>query len=110
MELNAERTDGAVGSVSAKEMKDLAVTRVDQALLGKVAGVQVRPSTGEPGAAPQIRIRGIGSISAGATPLYVVDGFPTDNIQTLNPNDIESLDVLKMLLQPLYMVRVALTV
>jgi len=86
---------GAVGSVSGKEMKDLAVTRVDQALLGKVAGVQVRPSTGEPGAAPQIRIRGIGSISAGATPLYVVDGFPTDNIQTLNPNDIESLDVLK---------------
>ncbi|MBA4140661.1 MAG: SusC/RagA family TonB-linked outer membrane protein, partial [Segetibacter sp.] len=86
---------GAVGSVSGKELKDLAVTRVDQALLGKVAGVQVRPSTGEPGAAPQIRIRGIGSISAGATPLYVVDGFPTDNIQTLNPNDIESLDVLK---------------
>ncbi|MGI8635154.1 MAG: SusC/RagA family TonB-linked outer membrane protein, partial [Segetibacter sp.] len=71
------------------------VTRVDQALLGKVAGVQVRPSTGEPGAAPPIRIRGIGSISAGGTPLYVVDGFPTDNIQTLNPNDIETIDVLK---------------
>ncbi len=86
---------GAIGSVSAKEMKDLAVTRVDQALLGKVAGVQVRPSTGEPGAAPQIRIRGIGSISAGATPLYVVDGFPTDNIQSLSPNDIETIDVLK---------------
>ncbi|MGI8638017.1 MAG: carboxypeptidase regulatory-like domain-containing protein, partial [Segetibacter sp.] len=55
---------GAVGSVSSKDIKDLAVTRVDQALLGKAAGVQVKPSTGEPGAAPQIRIRGIGSISA----------------------------------------------
>ncbi|MEJ7767412.1 MAG: TonB-dependent receptor [Chitinophagaceae bacterium] len=86
---------GAVGSVGSKEIKDLAVTRIDQALLGKVAGVQVKPSTGEPGAAPQIRIRGIGSISAGGTPLYVVDGFPTDNIQTLNPNDIETMDVLK---------------
>ena len=86
---------GAVGSVGSKEIKDLAVTRLDQALLGKVAGVQVKPSTGEPGAAPQIRVRGIGSISAGGTPLYVVDGFPTDNIQTLNPNDIETMDVLK---------------
>ncbi|HZG23257.1 MAG TPA: TonB-dependent receptor [Chitinophagaceae bacterium] len=86
---------GAVGSVGSKEIKDLAVTRIDQALLGKVAGVQVKPSTGEPGAAPQIRVRGIGSISAGGTPLYVVDGFPTDNIQSLNPNDIETMDVLK---------------
>lgn len=92
-----ERKDltGAVGSVNNKEIKDLAVTRVDQALLGKVAGVQVKPVSGEPGAAPQIRIRGIGSISAGGDPLYVVDGFPVASIQTLNPNDIESIDVLK---------------
>jgi TonB-dependent SusC/RagA subfamily outer membrane receptor len=86
---------GAVGSVGSAEIKDLAVTRVDQALLGKVAGVQVKAVSGAPGAAPQIRIRGIGSISAGSGPLFVVDGFPTDNIQTLNPNDIESLDILK---------------
>lgn len=86
---------GAVGSVDAKDIKDLAVTRVDQALLGKAAGVQVKPSTGEPGAAPQIRIRGIGSISAGSGPLYVVDGFPTSSIETLNPNDIQSIDILK---------------
>ncbi len=88
---------GAVASVDNKEIKDLAVTRLDQALLGKVAGVQVKPVSGEPGAAPQIRIRGIGSISAGGDPLYVVDGFPMDNvnIQTINPNDIESLDILK---------------
>ena len=86
---------GSVASVGTKEIKDLAVTRVDQALLGKVAGVQVKPVSGEPGASPQIRIRGIGSISAGAGPLYVVDGFPTTNIETLNPNDIETLDILK---------------
>lgn len=86
---------GSVGSLGSAEIKDLAVTRVDQALLGKIAGVQVKPVSGEPGAPPQIRIRGIGSISAGAGPLYVVDGFPTDNILTLNPNDIESMDVLK---------------
>jgi TonB-linked SusC/RagA family outer membrane protein len=93
----AKRKDltGSVGSVESKEIKDLAVTRVEQALSGRVAGVQVKLADGQPGSSPQIRIRGIGSISAGGDPLYVVDGFPTDNIQTLNPNDIESLDILK---------------
>ena len=86
---------GSVASINAGQIKDLAVGRVDQALLGKMAGVQVKPVSGEPGVSPQIRIRGIGSISAGAGPLYVVDGFPTGNIETLNPNDIESMDVLK---------------
>lgn len=86
---------GSVGTVDNKEIKDLGVTRFDQALAGRVAGVQVKAVTGEPGAAPQIRIRGIGSISAGAGPLYVIDGFPTDNIQSLNPNDIASMDILK---------------
>ncbi|REA63680.1 SusC/RagA family TonB-linked outer membrane protein [Dyadobacter luteus] len=86
---------GSIGSLDAKEIKDLGVARVDQALLGKVAGVQVLPVSGAPGADPQIRIRGIGSISAGSQPLYVVDGFPTDNIQTINPSDIESMDILK---------------
>ncbi|MFC5411928.1 SusC/RagA family TonB-linked outer membrane protein [Larkinella bovis] len=86
---------GSVGSVDNKAIKDLGVTRIDQALAGRVAGVQVKTTTGEPGAAPQIRVRGIGSISAGSGPLYVVDGFPTDNIQSLNPNDIASMDILK---------------
>ena len=86
---------GAVSSVNNKSIKELATTRVNQALLGKVAGVQVKPNTGAPGEPLQIRIRGIGSISAGASPLYVVDGFPIDNIQALNPNDIESMDILK---------------
>ncbi len=86
---------GSVGSLPAKDIKDLAVPRVEQALSGRVAGVQVKFSDGTPGGPPQIRVRGIGSISAGVDPLYVVDGFPTDNIQTINPNDIESLDILK---------------
>ncbi len=86
---------GSVGSVDNRAIKDLGVTRIDQALAGRVAGVQVKATTGEPGAAPQIRVRGIGSISAGSGPLYVVDGFPTDNIQSLNPNDIASMDILK---------------
>jgi len=86
---------GSVSSVGNAEIKELAVTRLDQALLGKAAGVHVKPVSGEPGASPKIRIRGIGSISAGSDPLYVVDGFPTSNIDNLNPNDIESMDILK---------------
>ncbi|HZG24446.1 MAG TPA: TonB-dependent receptor plug domain-containing protein, partial [Chitinophagaceae bacterium] len=86
---------GSVTSVGSKDIQDLPIARIDQALVGKVAGVQVKTTTGEPGAPPQIRVRGIGSISAGASPLYVVDGFPTGSIETLNPNDIESLDILK---------------
>jgi len=86
---------GSVGFVSAKELKELSVARVDQALIGKVAGVQVKPSSGEPGSAAKIVIRGVGSISAGSNPLYVVDGFPTSNIDMLNTNDIASIDILK---------------
>jgi TonB-linked SusC/RagA family outer membrane protein len=93
--VNRKDLTGSISSVGSKEIKDLAATRVDQALMGKVAGVQVLPVSGEPGAPPQIRIRGIGSISAGGGPLYVVDGFPMESIQTINPNDIESIDVLK---------------
>ncbi|HZG25402.1 MAG TPA: SusC/RagA family TonB-linked outer membrane protein, partial [Chitinophagaceae bacterium] len=93
----ARRKDltGSVASVSSKDIDDLSVTRLDQALAGKVAGVQVQSVSGQPGVAPKIRIRGVGSISAGGNPLYVVDGFPTDDIQMINPNDIETMDVLK---------------
>ena len=86
---------GSVGSMGSKDLKETNVTRVEQALSGRVAGVQVKMSDGQPGASPQIRIRGIGSISAGVDPLYVVDGFPTNSIQTLNPSDIENIDILK---------------
>lgn len=86
---------GAVGTVNSRDISEQTTTRVDQALMGKLPGVQVKPVSGEPGAAPQIRIRGVGSISASVEPLYVVDGFPVASIQTLNPNDIESMDILK---------------
>ena len=93
----AKRKDltGSVASVNSAKIRELSVTRLDQALMGKIAGVQVKPVSGEPGSTPQVRVRGIGSISAGSTPLYVVDGFPMASIENINPNDIESIDVLK---------------
>lgn len=86
---------GSLASVNADAIRETPVTRIDQALLGKAAGVQVKPVSGEPGVSPKINIRGVGSISAGSNPLYVVDGFPIANIDLLNPNDIESIDILK---------------
>ena len=86
---------GSVGSVRTDEIRDFTVGRVDQALVGKVAGVQVKQTTGEPGAAPQILVRGYNSIDKDASPLFVVDGHPIDNINSLNPNDIERIDILK---------------
>ena len=86
---------GAVSKVQSESLTNAAAPRVDQALTGLLAGVQVISTTGQPGEAPNIRVRGVGSISAGTGPLYVVDGFPEANIQMLNPSDIESIDVLK---------------
>jgi len=86
---------GSVVQVQASTLQNIPAARIDQALTGPMAGVQVISATGQPGEAPIFRIRGVGSISAGIGPLYVVDGFPEANIQMLNPNDIESIDVLK---------------
>ncbi len=111
---------GSVSSISASQIKDLPVTSFENAIQGQLAGVQVSETSGEPGAGPTVRVRGVGSISAGNDPLYVVDGFPIsknvdlgvqgDNFRrgegrfrpptqnplgTLNPNDIESIQVLK---------------
>jgi len=86
---------GSVASVSSEQLKDRPLSQIDQALSGQMAGVQAMAITGEPGADMLIRVRGVGSITAGISPLYVVDGFPVPSIQTLNPSDIESIDVLK---------------
>ena len=86
---------GSVGQVSSSVLESQVTRQIDQALTGQIAGVQVISKTGSPGQAPIIRIRGVGSITASSEPLYVVDGFPTDNIQTINPGDIESMDILK---------------
>ncbi len=106
---------GAVSSVSAKEIKQLPNTGLDQALQGRAAGVLVTQNSGAPGGAVSIRIRGIAS-TLSAEPLYVIDGIPVVNdnqrnssnlseidgggqysnaLNTINPNDIENIEILK---------------
>ncbi|RAV98892.1 SusC/RagA family TonB-linked outer membrane protein [Pseudochryseolinea flava] len=84
---------GAISSVSAKEINAQPVVNVGQALQGRVAGVTVT-NNGSPGEAPLVRIRGIGTIN-NANPLFVVDGFPTSDLNSFNPKDIQSVEVLK---------------
>jgi TonB-linked SusC/RagA family outer membrane protein len=100
-------TTGAVGLVKSQDLENRSYTSVDQSLQGRVAGLQSVGSSGQPGALQQIRIRGIGSISAGSDPLFVIDGIivssgqlsrstTTSNaLSAINPNDIESINVLK---------------
>lgn len=87
---------GAVASVGTKEINQVAVTGLDQALQGRMAGVQVTQNSGEPGGSVSVKIRGVGSLTSGTEPLYVVDGIPLAvGLNTINPNDIERIDVLK---------------
>jgi len=110
---------GSIATLSANSIKDIPVTSFENAIQGQMAGVQVQEPSGEPGAATTIRVRGIGSISAGNEPLYVVDGFPVSkNVEsaiqgdvarrtvafrpapanplgTIAPGDIQSIEVLK---------------
>ncbi|MGN6437010.1 MAG: SusC/RagA family TonB-linked outer membrane protein [Agriterribacter sp.] len=85
---------GAVSSVNGKTLNELPAVSVSQALQGRVSGVTVT-NNGSPGAAPIVRIRGISSISYASDPLYVVDGFPTGDLEAIDTKDIESVDVLK---------------
>lgn len=85
---------GAISSVSAQEVTQLPVPSVEQAIQGRVPGVTV-VSNGSPGETPIVRIRGIGSINYAANPLYVIDGFPTSDLNNFDTRDIESVDVLK---------------
>jgi TonB-linked SusC/RagA family outer membrane protein len=85
---------GAVGTVKAKELGRVPTSSVEQALQGKIAGVYVSPASGEPGQGATIRIRGTGTLN-NASPLYVVDGMLLDDITFLNPQDVESIEVLK---------------
>jgi len=85
---------GAISSVSAKELDRPGLMRADEVLQGKAAGVSVMANSGQPGEGLTIRIRGIGT-NGNASPLYIVDGMSTDNIEFLNPRDIESMEVLK---------------
>jgi len=105
--ISREAKTGSVTQVNTDQIADVPVSSFDKVLSGKLAGVTVTATSGQPGAASQIRIRGTSSINAGNEPLYVIDGVPvmsgdqsyftnTSNaLSMLNPNDIESVTVLK---------------
>ena len=88
---------GSVGSVKMSDLKEAPGLSVDQALQGRIAGVDIMSTTGEPGAATSIRIRGTRSITASNEPLIVVDGVAgaVTDLNDINPDDIESISVLK---------------
>ncbi|MEN9939925.1 MAG: hypothetical protein RIR61_732, partial [Bacteroidota bacterium] len=86
---------GAIAQVKAKDIENMSLLRVEQALQGRTAGVQVTQNSGQPGSGSVVRIRGTASIN-GSDPLYVVDGVVIGGgIDYLNPNDIETIEVLK---------------
>jgi len=95
---------GSVGSVTREDFNVGQVTNPEQLITGKIAGVQITPNSGRPGAGGRIRIRGGSSLNATNDPLIVIDGVPLDNtgvagtanpLNFLNPNDIETFDILK---------------
>ena len=97
---------GSISQVKGADIENLPIQSFDKAIQGRAAGVLVQTATGVPGGAVRINIRGVGSISAGTTPLYIVDGVQlnsdapstrtsTNALAYLNPNDIESIEILK---------------
>ncbi|HET8573197.1 MAG TPA: TonB-dependent receptor [Edaphocola sp.] len=88
---------GASSTISGKEMENIPMGSFTNILQGKASGVQVTAQNGAPGSPAFVRVRGTGSLSAGQGPLYVIDGTPvsSDAYSSLNPNDIESISVLK---------------
>ncbi|MGM9753306.1 MAG: SusC/RagA family TonB-linked outer membrane protein [Candidatus Cryptobacteroides sp.] len=85
---------GSVASVKGDQLQKSPVAGLDQALQGLAAGVTVNSNSGQPGAAAEVRIRGIGTVN-GSSPIYVVDGVIVDDINFLSPNDIASTEILK---------------
>ncbi len=90
-------TVGSISTVSAERLEARPVANVWDGMQGRVSGLQVYSSSGEPSTMPTMRLHGVGSLGASSAPLYVVDGVPmiTTNILSMNPNDIESVSVLK---------------
>ncbi len=86
---------GAVSSVGSDKLTEQPVTTVSQALSGKMAGVSVVTTEGDPDADVKIRVRGGGSITQDNSPLYIVDGFPVESINDIPSSEIASIDVLK---------------
>lgn len=87
----------AIASIKASDLENQPINNAAEAMVGKMAGVQVSQGSGSPGSPLSIKVRGVGTITAGSNPLYVIDGVPisNDNINTLNTNDIASIEVLK---------------
>lgn len=87
----------AISEIDLRSFADLPIPNASRLLQGQAAGVQVRQQNGTPGQEFEVRVRGISSLGAGSDPLYVIDGFPVGNSigQILNPNDIESISILK---------------
>jgi TonB-linked SusC/RagA family outer membrane protein len=106
-----EDLTGAIASVSGEDLKKVFITTPDQAMQGRVAGVQVRTTSHEPGGGVSVQIRGTSSLSASSQPLYVIDGFPISNdyesvaaekgatvpnqLNSIDPTTIESIEILK---------------
>jgi len=86
---------GSVSSIQGSVLAQVPVTNAGEALTGRLAGVQITTADGSPDAQLIIRVRGGGSVTGDNSPLYIVDGFPTDNINDVAPGDIQSIDVLK---------------
>lgn len=93
----AKKSDltGSVAVIKADKLMDMPVPNITQALQGKIAGVEVSVNSNAPGAGAKVRVRGLGSINSKLDPLYVVDGVVGVDGNTLNPNDIASIEVLK---------------
>lgn len=85
---------GAISSISGKDLQNQAASNVSGMLVGKASGVFVSASSGQPGSSAVVRIRGLGTVNDN-NPLYVVDGQFMDNINSLNPSDIERIEILK---------------
>ena len=100
---NRRELTSSVASIQTQSIKDQPVTNIVEGLTGRMPGVLIQQNTGAPGNAPSIKVRGLGSISAGNGPLVVIDGQPLNSgsqtnaggLNQLNPNDIEKIDVLK---------------
>ena len=86
---------GAVASIKGDQLLERPAPNVSQALEGKIAGVEVNINSNAPGQAAKVRVRGIGSINSSLDPLYVIDGVAGVDINTINPHEIASLEVLK---------------
>jgi TonB-linked SusC/RagA family outer membrane protein len=87
---------GAISSVTSKQITEMPITNLGQAMQGRVAGVDVAQSGSKPGTVPKVLIRGRRSFNAGNDPLYVVDGIPlSSGYEDMNPNDVASMEILK---------------